>query len=189
MVAGAHRDALLIEQRRDVVGMAAAHRERDYRRLVPGFADDLHAFDLAQHGFGAQPQGIFVGGDRGCLQGCQEINCCAQPDGVRDIWRARFEAIGQFVEGGFRRRHSADHLAAELAGREAFQHFAATIQHADTGWPVHLVSGERIEVAAQRLHVDALMGHRLGAVDKGDCAPGFRARDKFGNGMHGAKCV
>ena len=41
----------------------------------------------------------------------------------------------------------------------------ARVEHADAGRAVHLVRGERVEVAAERLHVDGHVRNRLGAVD------------------------
>ena len=50
------------------------------------------------------------------------------------------------------------------------------IEHADAGGTVHLVRGERVEVAVERLQVHALMRHGLGAVDQHHRAARVRER-------------
>src|SRR6202007_2052619 len=59
-----------------------------------------------------------------------------------------------------------DHLAAALPGRHCRQQLTAAVEHADFGRPVSLMSGEGIEVATERLHVDRQPWCRLTAVDQ-----------------------
>ena len=63
-------------------------------------------------------------------------------------------------------RYREDHVAAALPGRHAGEQRFARLQHADARRPVHLVRGERVEVAAERLHVHGHVRHGLRTVDQ-----------------------
>ena len=63
-------------------------------------------------------------------------------------------------------RHGADHVAAALVRRHRLEQRRRAVEHADAGRAEHLVSRERVEVAAERLHVDRHVRDRLRAVDE-----------------------
>ena len=60
----------------------------------------------------------------------------------------------------------ADHVAAALVGRHRLEQRGLAVEHADAGRAVHLVAGEGVEVAVERLHVDRQVRRRLRAVDQ-----------------------
>ena len=78
--------------------------------------------------------------------------------------------MGQGVERGALEADFENHVTTAHPGWHGFQQRFASIQHTSTGRAVQLVSGEGVEVAAQRLHVYHHMGHRLCAVDDRDDA-------------------
>ena len=57
------------------------------------------------------------------------------------------------------------------------EQLAAAVQDAGARWPQHLVAAERVEVAAQRPHVDALVRGALRAVDQHGRACGLGRGD------------
>jgi hypothetical protein len=57
------------------------------------------------------------------------------------------------------------HVAAALPRRHRFEQRLAAVQYADARRSDHLVSGEAVEIAIQRLHVDDAVRHRLCAVE------------------------
>ena len=62
--------------------------------------------------------------------------------------------------------HGEDHVATALPRRHGLEQRLAAVEHADAGGAVQLVAGEGIEIAIERLHVDALMRHRLRAIEQ-----------------------
>ena len=74
--------------------------------------------------------------------------------------------------------HLADHLAAAEERRHRLQMLALRPQRAGTGRASILCPVKRVEIAAQRLHVDRPVRHRLRAVDQQrDAALAAFARD------------
>ena len=63
MVAGADRDALVIQDRADVVGVGVLHDERNYSGFVGGGADDFQGGDFLELGGGVGEELVFVRGD------------------------------------------------------------------------------------------------------------------------------
>ena len=70
----------------------------------------------------------------------------------------------------WRRLHGADHLAAAHEGRHRLEQLPARPERTGAGGPEHLVARERVEVGADRLHVDRHVRHGLGAVDEDERA-------------------
>ena len=64
-----------------------------------------------------------------------------------------FFAIGEWISAALSRLH-------------CFEQLRASPEHAHAGGSEDLVGREGVEVAAQRLHVDGLVGRGLGAVDQ-----------------------
>ena len=80
-------------------------------------------------------------------------------------WRcARFEAARRNGIGGAFQSDLFDHLAAAHEGWQALKTALTPPQHADAGRAEHLVSGEGVEIGAQRLNVDRSMRRALSTV-------------------------
>jgi hypothetical protein len=77
---------------------------------------------------------------------------------------------GCIVEYRALEAHLADHLAAAEEWRHRCQVLASRPQRAGAGGTAHLVSGEGVEIAAERGDIDGAMRHRLRTVDHGDDA-------------------
>ncbi len=90
----------------------------------------------------------------------------AQADGAGDVRCAGLELVGQVVVGRFFEAHAADHVAAALVRVHLLQQLAFAVQHADARGTEDLVSGERVKIRIQGLHVDGQMRCRLGAVEQ-----------------------
>ncbi len=102
----------------------------------------------------------------------QVVDRRRQADGARDVRRARLELPRQLVVGGLLERHRQDHVAAALPRRHRLEQLLAAVQHADAGRAEHLVAGEAVEIAAERLHVDHA---RAARPARRRAAPGRRA--------------
>ena len=144
--------------------------------------------DLAQRGRGMLRAGRIRARARRRRSSVQdEIHRRAQADGAGDIGRAGLEFVGQSVVGGLGERHGKDHLAAALPRRHALEQLLAPVEHADAGGTEHLVAGERIEIAAQFLHVDRHVRDGLRAVDQGGDAARLGGGDQAPDRQHRAR--
>ena len=110
---------------------------------------------------------MLVGGDVGHADAHDVIDGRAETDRVRDVAGARLEAerrpclIHRPLE-----RDVGDHVPAALPGRHRVEHVELAVDDADAGRAEHLVSGEDVEVAVERLDVDGHVRDRLRPVDE-----------------------
>ena len=94
-----------------------------------------------------------------------------RPDRVGDVAGAGFEAARRRLIDGLLERDVRDHVAAALPGRHVLEHLRLAEQRADAGRAEDLVAGEDVEVAVERLHVDAHVRDGLRAIDQHASAP------------------
>ena len=94
----------------------------------------------------------------------------AQADGAGDVRRARLELVRQRVPGASLERDRADHVAAAHERRHGLEQRGLAVEHADARRAVELVAREHIEVAVERLDVDA-------ACDTAACDPSISTGD------------
>ena len=172
MVTGAHRDALVVEDGADVVGMDRPRSRRTRRWPSRG---------RCRRGAGPGPRASLrvPYSSSSCswaAMACEAdpahpVDGRAQSHGARDVGRARLELVGQAVPGGLLEAHGQDHVAAALPGRHGLEQLLLAVEHAHSRRPVELVRGEAVEVAAEGLHVESGMGHALRSVhEDGDAA-------------------
>ena len=91
----------------------------------------------------------------------------AEADHARDVGRARFELVREARSRScVPERDLVDHVAAALVGRHRFEKLRACVEDADPGRAVELVPAEGVEVAVERLDVDALVDDALRTVDE-----------------------
>src|SRR5258707_3270075 len=95
-----------------------------------------------------------------------EVDRRAEPDRAGDIRCASLEAMRRILELALLEGDAKDHLAAALPRRHRRQQLVPAVEHTDAGWPVGLVTGKRVEIAIQRLHVHGEPRRRLAAVDQ-----------------------
>src|SRR6202035_1682692 len=108
---GADRNALVIENRADVMRMYTAHRERDDRRLVSRRADELNATNGRQLGRGELKQALLMRGNGIKSQRLDVVDGGAEADGARDIGSPGLESPRQIVVGALLKGDAADHVA------------------------------------------------------------------------------
>jgi hypothetical protein len=82
--------------------------------------------------------------------------------------------VRRFLVFGLLEGDVEDHLPAALPRRHCRQQLVAAIERTDTGRTVNLVAGQRVEIAAQRLHIDRQSRRRLAPVDQHLGAPPVR---------------
>ncbi len=88
----------------------------------------------------------------------------AQPNDARNIWRARFKLMRQFVVGRFFEGDRLDHFATAVVGRHLVQPLFLAVQHAYTRRAEHFMPGEGVEVGIQFLHIHLGMRNGLRAI-------------------------
>ena len=176
MVPGPNRDPLSIDQRGQVMGMDVGQRERDRSAVDLGVARpvDGDPWHVLQFLHGVADQGALVRPDGVHPELGQVIDRRSQADAFRHTGCPRLELPGQVVPGRLGELDPLDHVAASQKRRHRLQQRAASPQHADPGWPAHLVAGEGVEVDPEILDVDRHVGHRLGAVHQDESAGSVR---------------
>ena len=88
----------------------------------------------------------------------------AQADGAGNVGSACLEFVGHHIVGGLFEGDGADHIAATLVRGHLREDFLFAVEHADARWPVDLVPGECVEIAADSLHVHRQMRNSLRAI-------------------------
>ena len=167
MVSGAQADLVAVGNRGQVVRVDAGKREGDdaraagRRRTVDG-----QAVHLAHRLVRVLGDLELVRPHRIHAQPVQVVDRRAQADDFRNRLRAGLELPGQVVVGRALDPHRADHVAACHERVHRLEQLAASVENSGAGRSEHLVAAERIEVAAQRAHVDRLVRSALRAVDE-----------------------
>ena len=169
-MAGAHGDTLFAEQVSQVGVVYAVDAEAGQRRLRR--AEQAHAGACLQAAQQGAVQGALVGRHGVRIQGAKPAQHGAEGDHRADRRGAGFETQRRRTEAGLLVVGVLHHLAAELPVLQPGQGCAAAVEQADAIRAVQLVRRADVEVAAQRLHVGALMHRALGAVDHAQRALG-----------------
>ena len=191
MVARPHGHALRVERGGQVVRMDAREVEGQDTRpdlRVPG-AIDLEVLDLAEAGERLPDERRVVPADRLAAQALHVVDGRAQADRAGDGRRARLEPPREIVPGRAVEPDLADDLAAAEERLQRLQHLAPAVEHADAGGSPQLVPGERVEIGAERRHVDREVWRRLGAVEEHPGPRRLRALDDLRNRVDRAEHV
>ena len=130
-----------------------------------------------------------MGAHGGEIQTLQVVHGGGQADGAGDVRGAGLELERQLGVGGRLKAHMLDHLAAGLPRRHRLQQLLAADERADARGAVHLVAGEGVEVAAERLHVHRQVRRGLGAVHHRHRARRPASRRDLGHVVDGAQGV
>ena len=189
MMARTHGDAFLIEQGGQIMRMHAIDQEGDHRHLFARLADDAQAGNRAHRFGGMDEQFVFTRGHALEADRLDVIERRTEADKAGDVRRAGFELVRRIGKRGALEAHFTDHLAAAEEWRHRIKVRTACPEHAGTGWPEQLVSGQGVEIATQRAHVDAQMWRGLRAIDQQRNAALAAFAGELGNGVDGAKHV
>ena len=154
MLAGAHRDTLLIQDGAGIMRMHTVEDERQHAGLVPRLANNPRPGNLPHLCGRILEHRVFVRQRRFAIDARQVINGGAQANDARHVGRARLELVRHLVVERLLERHRRNHVAATLIRRHCLQQRRAAIQHAGAGGAVHLVAREHVEVAVEIVHVD-----------------------------------
>src|SRR4051794_34475909 len=109
MMARAHRDAFVVEQRREIVRMRALDEERDHRRLALGFAENAKARHRLQLRSRIDEELMLRRHDTLATERFHIVDRGAEPDKPRYVRRARFEAMRRIGERRAVETHFANH--------------------------------------------------------------------------------
>ena len=167
MVTAAQADADLVEHLADVVGMGALDVERDDAQAALGAGGPLDP-DAGQGAEAVQDRGReldLLAAQRRPVQRGQPGGGRAQADHGPDRRRAGLEPVRRRGVGGPLDLDPADHLAAAQERRQFRQEVLAAPEGTGARRTEHLVAGEGVEIAAQRLDVDRPVRGALGAVE------------------------
>ena len=189
VVAGAHCNPELVEQYAGVVVVGVAEQERDYGTLARSGAEDAHSGDLHHLGGGIFEQFMLVGGDGVDPHPLQVVETGGEGGDIHKVGRAGLEFQRQLGVGGLLEAHMRDHLASTLIRRHHFKPFFLAVEHSHPCGAVHLVRGEGVEVAVERLHVDVHMGRGLGAVYQHRHTHRVGVAHHFGDGIDRAEHI
>ena len=108
----------------------------------------------------------------------QVFNGRSQSNSVGDVRRPGLKPVGQAIVDGLLECHRGDHVPAALVRRHGLQQLGLSVQQADAGGPIHLVAGNGIKIAIQRLHVHPHVRRGLRPVHQhGDVARVGHAHD------------
>ena len=140
MVSRPNRNALLIQDRADIMRMDTLDDKGEYRRLVRGGPDQSNRGNRRQRLCGIVQQFTFVSGDRVHSDGQQVVDGGAESDASGDVGRPRLELEGKIIVGRPLKGNRQDHLPATLIGRHGIQEIVFAVQHADTGRTQHLMA-------------------------------------------------
>ena len=94
------------------------------------------------------------------------INRGMQADSFNNGGRTRFKPRRGLGPGRFFEAHAFDHIATAQEGRHAIQMFQLAPQHANARWPVKLMAGEAVEIAANGSNIHAPMHHGLRPIQQ-----------------------
>ena len=122
-------------------------------------------------------------------QPVQVVDRRPQPDDLGDRLGAGLELPRQVVVGRALDADGLDHVAARLEGVHGLEQLAPAVEDPGAGRAEHLVAAEGVEVAAQRAHVNRLMGRALGAVDQHGGPGLLRGGHHLSCGVDGAERV
>ena len=168
MMSGPHRDAELIQDTSQIVGMhpGKEHAENTGPHLWISY--DTAA--VGQHnGLNSVQYSFRLCGQSSDAEPVEKINSCPQADGAHIVWGAGFKAVGQGGIAGVQALQGGDHPATEERGTQVVQQFPPAVEDADAGKGAQLMAGEGEVVAAQPGYIHRPVKHRLGAVHQYLC--------------------
>ena len=189
MVPAAQRHAVAVGDGHHVVRVDVVEQEAHEAAALGLGAEEAHAFQLTQTLVGVGGQFEVVAEDVLAADGVEVVQRSVQADGAGDVRRAGLEFMRERVPRALEVVHRGNHLAAAVPRRGLFQHFLAPVKHADAGGAANLVAAERVEVAADGLHVHHHVARTLRAVHEGRDAEPPRARAEVGDGVERAEGV
>ena len=146
--------------------MRGIEREGEDAAAILRGTEQCQARHLGEARGGVVDQGAFMRLDRRHADGGDVVDRRMQADRFDDGGRAGLELRGHRRPFGFLEGDVADHVAATEHRRHAVKQFKPRPQHADAGRAVQLVAGEAVEVATDRLHIDAPVHRGLRAVEQ-----------------------
>ncbi len=192
VMSAAQRDACLVGEGHDVVGVNVLEQKADEAGMQAGSGLWAEEADVIQRGeflVGIGGEVAVMVPDILAADAVEVIHRDAEADGARDVRRAGFELVRRLFEFGFVVADAKNHLAAALVGRHGVEKLLAAIQNADAGGPANLVAGKGKEIAADGLDIHGTMASALRTVHDGDDAALAGASAKLGNGIEGAKGI
>src|SRR5207247_8431159 len=95
----------------------------------------------------------------------------------------------RFFVRTFFQRHARDHFTAAVPGRGRLENFRATIEHSNSGWRAHFVTGEGEKIATDLLNIQRHVSDALSGIDQGNGANRARLCAKIDNGINGAERI
>jgi len=191
VVAGAHRDAAVVQDGGEVVPVDAIHVERDEAGplLARRRAVRLHVVAGVEAAEEVLREVVLVVADGVHPEVVEVVHGGGERDALGDGRRARLELPRELVPRRVREGDVPYHLAAEQERLHRRQEVAPAVEAADAGRSRHLVPGERQEVGVEVRHVHRARRHRLCAVHHHVCVVVVRHRGDVRDRVDGAEHV
>src|SRR5699024_10313400 len=99
--------------------------------------------------------------------------------GTRDVWGARFKPLRHRRIGAFLKADGVNHVTADLPGTHGIEHIVPSIERTHAGRTIQFMGRKYVKVAVQRLNINRLVRHSLGAVNQ-DGSPDTASRLNHG---------
>ena len=190
VVAGAHGDALAVEDLSDVVGMDTLDLEGDDPATpLGGWPEDPDVRQLGQPRKRVLGQLPLVPLDRVEPDRVQVVDRLTETVGLRDRRRPGLELGGRSAHVVFSAVTLRIIDPPSSNGDIRSEEILAAPEDADPGRREHLVAGEGEDVAAELLDVDRAIRNGLTRIDDHDCVAFVRPRREVCDGIDGSERV
>src|SRR5215208_1552380 len=146
MVPAPYRNALVVQELREVVRVHVRQGEGDEPGPVSLRAVQGYAFDLREPAVRVLPEMSLVVSHVLHAQPVEVVHGGTESYGLRDVHSAGLELVGQVVPGGVVQVDLPDHLSSSEERVHILQYLRLTPQNPDAGGPEHLVPAARIEI-------------------------------------------
>src|ERR1051325_9400571 len=164
-MAGTNGDALLVEDRADVVRMDALDSEGENAGLLSRRADNGHPGNIGQTRGRIFEKLVFIFRRGHEIDRIDIVYCSPKPNTCSNCGCPGLEFLGYRRKCRSLKAHTSYHAATGLVWRHLVEPFAFAIDNPASCRSEHLVAGERKKVAIEILHVDRKMRDALRGVD------------------------
>src|SRR2546423_6533868 len=166
MMAAPQRDATLVSDSDDVVGMDSIEKKAHQASPANSRAEEANAAHGGKLFEGVGAQFLVVVRNIFAANRIEIIHRSVQSDSARNIRSAGLEAVGSRFPGAVMIIDREKHLAAAAIGRGCLEAFGAAIKDSEAGRAAHFVAGKRQEIATDLLDIERAMTGALGCIDQ-----------------------
>ena len=189
MMSAAHRQAVLVRERRQIMWVRRIHDKPNQCAALFLWTKGAGSrqFPDALHCITCKMPVVFE--NRRTSDLFDVINCGREANRAGDIGRASFKPMRRSFKRSFFQGHAYDHFTATMPWRHRIENLRSSVKRADASRATHLVSGKRQKIAAQLAHINRHMSHALRCVHQRECAHSVRFRAEVDHRINCAQRV